>query len=240
MLLAQPYREGDEIDPFLKGGFRALDGGGGLYNRRVRVTSGSITGADGKKIRGWVRITDRVGPDGKSREVRTEFKPFNEQRGESGEKSTIPADEARQFFRLSNPDNMGLSTFSKRNTDDEQRNDDVAKRFAARVGGQVTENAMDNGQHDAGHFSGTPEIAKDMRVDRVVNQDDGNETAVAFSGYVWQAGVRKFVSGTPKAYVKVPMDNSDPSYVASYVSGDEDNEYHEVAQTFGDIHAPRD
>lgn len=247
MAIESPFREGEDIDKFLRGGFRAQDDGGRLYNRRQRVTSGSIIGKDGSKIRGWIRITDQIGPDGKSREVRTEFKPFNVRRDERGNRiesmiesdTVIPASEARTWFGLSNPDNLGLSTFSKRNTYDEQRNDDVARRFAERVGGRVPENAMDNGQHDAGHFSGTPEIAKDTRSNRAIPEATDGAATVAFSGYVIQNGIPKTPTGTPNLFVKVPADGSAPSYVAARVIGDPDAEYYEVAQTFGNIHLDR-
>lgn len=239
MPLSPTFREGEDIEKFLAGRFRAQQGGRLLPTRRTRVSTGTITDKDGKKIRGFIRITDDVGPDGKRRETKTEFKPFNKQRGEDATEQTIPSDVAREFLRLNNPEQFGLTTFSKRYTDQEQKDVETTKKAAEIFGGQVPENAMNNGQGDAGHLSETPEITKDIRVNRTMPSEVDSEGGTAFSGYVIQAGVPKTPTGTPNLFVKVPADGSAPSYVSARVIGDPDAEYYEVAQTYGDIHLDR-
>jgi hypothetical protein len=165
-----PFREGQEVDPFISGGFRAQDLRGNLSSRRVRHTVGTITRPDGTKVRGFIRITDSVGPDGKMRETSRAFKAFNKQQGDpqKGEQPyEISPDVAREYIRLNAADAFGLSTFSKRYTDQEQKDIDTAKKAAMEFGGMAAENAMERGQQgEAGHFAVVPDMSKDLRTNR--------------------------------------------------------------------------
>lgn len=111
---------------------------------------------------------------------------------------------------------------------------------------------LKNNYESGGPTAGIPaedlvKIANVLNTLKVINgtlvkTPDGNGWTLkigGFSGIVWQAGFRKTVSGTPAAYVKVPLDGSNPTYVATYVDGDANNEYYEVDTTFGDIHESR-